>query len=163
MLITFEKTKNVLFENRRILGVAIREGYNKLSDMKEKTNYEHPRQADAERMVSLADEYLGKWDCERVFFTCQTIDTVKAFKEYFGDRAICVSRIRPTYNDLMEGKDLKKRTFEEAFTNEKTYVEEIYLLSQCTSLLCTQNSGVDAAVLMSDGFEKISCLDLGKY
>lgn len=159
----FEINKNILFNGKRVLGVAIREGYNKLEEMKSKYNFNHPRQFDAETMIKYVKIYLEKWNCERVFFTCQTKETVTLFQKYFGENAVCTTRNRPSYTDLLEGDDLELKDYTEAVENEKSYIEEIYLLSQCNCLLCNQNSGVDAAIIMSSGYDRMLCIENGLY
>lgn len=159
----FEMTKNNLFNNNRVLGVAIREGYNKLEELKSKLNFNHPRQLDVESMIDYVCEYLEKWNCDKVFFTCQTIETVEAFNRRFGERAICTKRNRPCYADLSEGDNFKPKEYNDAFFNEKSYIEEMYLLSKCNCLLCNQNSGIDAAIIMSSGYDEMLCIDNGLY
>lgn len=152
-----------LLLGKKVLGVSVREGYMKLNDKKNGVLYGHPRQMNVEDTIKLAAEYMSRWDCSDVFFTCQTSETKQAFEEKFGEHAISVDRERPRYRDLLEGDSLKYKTYEMALENEKGYITEIYLLSRCNSLLCSKNSGSEAAFIMSDGFENFKCIDIGTY
>lgn len=161
MLITY---KGEILGTDRVLGVAIREGYIKLSQREPKRLAGHPVQASVEEMLELAEKYMKLWKCDKVYFTCQTKDTEDKFTEKFGEKAVCHTRNRPKYKDLLEGAELIcAPTDEDAYRHELEYVTEIFLLSNCTSFICSENSGSEAAFIMSNGFEHFMCLDKGVY
>ena len=152
-----------LLKGKRTLGVSIREGYQKASDIKSSVIGGHPIQATIDFMIEEVKRKLNAWNLEQVFFTCQTKETVERFSSVFGDKAVFVDKYRPVYEKLPEGKMLKKREGSKAvINNERKYITEIALLARCTSLICCHNSGSDAAFLMSDGYEHFICLDVGK-
>lgn len=149
---------------KRVLGVSIREGYQKLAKLNIIEVKNHPKQVSIEKMLELVKRYLKEWKCDYVFFTCQTLETVNEFKSEFGERAFCLDKERVAYNDLVEGRDnLIKDKRENAYKKEYDYVTEICLLSRCTSFLCSENSGAEAAFIMSEGFEHFECINEGVY
>ena len=154
---------NILLKGLTCLGISVREGYGKLADMKEDVIRGHPMQADTKELIDYAERKMIEWNLNDVFFTCQTIETVDLFKQRFGDHAICLDRNRPRYADLLEGENLKRRNFETAICNERDYITEISLLSKCNSLICSHNSGSDAAFIMSPGYEHVECIERGIY
>lgn len=161
-LTELQNMKVKLIEGKRVLGVSVREGYIKLAAQWPELIGGHPVQLGIADMVQLTERYMQEWKCEYVFFACQTNDTQKLFEKIFGDRAICLNRKRPSYEELQEGPEIKREQ-EDAVRIEKEYITEMYLLSQCTSFLCSENSGSEAAFIMSKGFENFKCVDLTEY
>lgn len=149
--------------NDNYLGVSVREGYSKLVEMKESVIGGHPIQLDNTKLISLVEKKMKEWNLDHVFFTCQTIDTVNLFDKAFGKQAICFNRERPEYRFLLEGRNLQKRSYEEAVKNERDYIAEMVLLSKCDSLICSHNSGSDAAFLMSKGYNNCLCIENDTY
>lgn len=157
------ETERELFPaGARVLGVSIREGYNKLFQMNSKIAVGHPFQASTEEMLSQAKQRLEEWNCDRLLVTCQTDETVERFRRAFGEQCLYVDRPRYTFEELPEGEHAKKpaRPIDQR-QNELDYIREIYLLSRCTSFLCSRNSGSEAAFIMSEGYEHFYCYDLG--
>lgn len=153
-----------ILKHRRVLGVSVREGYHKLVEMKSGIGKGHALQASNQIMLEDTIKYMKEWNCEYVFLTCQTSDTVGEFVRKFGEQVLYYGRDRKSYTDLAEGDQVRKiKKCDQAFQNEKDYITEIYLLSCCTSLLCSENSGSEAAFIMSKGFEHCYCYDLGTY
>lgn len=156
--------KTELFGNKRILGISIREGYIKLNEKEPGRLQGHPVQASITEILNIAEEYMVKWKCQYIFFSCQTEDTERKFIERFGEKAFCHKRLRPKYKDLIEGSELVNAfSYEEAYEHELDYITEIFLLSKCTSFICSENSGSEAAFLMSEGFENFMCIRKGLY
>lgn len=159
----FEKQRELLGD-KRILGVSIREGYMKLNEKEPEKLKGHPVQASVDEMLEISEMHMKKWECPYVFFTCQTSDTERMFKEKFGDRAISLNRNRTSYEELPEGSELKnKKMKEDAYQHELEYITEMFLLSKCTSFICSENSGSEAAFIMSNGFENFRCIKKGIY
>ena len=65
---------------------------------------------------------------------------------------------------MLDGEEIiSKQSYEKAFANEKYYITEIYLLSKCNCFICSENSGSEAAFIMSAGFEHFLCYENGIY
>jgi len=157
------QTEQALFpQGARVLGVSIREGYAKLFQMNSRIAAGHPFQASTEQLLADAEKRMEQWGCDRLLVTCQTDETVERFRRAFGEQCLYVDRPRYTFEELPEGEHAKKpaRPIDQR-QNELDYIREIYLLSRCTSFLCSRNSGSEAAFIMSDGYEHFYCYDLG--
>lgn len=158
------KTNYAAFmKNRRVLGIAIREGYTKLGEQDRGKVANHPIQAATAEMLELAKRYSKEWNCPYVYVTCQTADTVELFQKEFGMKALFYTKARPAYKDLLEGVALKDVDKKDAKQHEMNYVAEMVLLAQCTSMICSENSGAEGAFIMSEGFEHFLCIDKGRY
>lgn len=156
--------KERILGDKRVLGVSFREGYNKLMEMKSRILWGHPIQKSFTNIIDDIKNYLELWNCEAVFFTCQTTETEKKMKNVFGNKAICYERKRVEYDKLVEGNKVRgNKNYEQAVQNEKDYITEIYLLSNCTSMICSENSGSEGAFILSKGFENFICYDEGTY
>lgn len=158
-----ESQENELISGKRVLGISIREGYIKLNEDEPNKIVGHPRQLEIEQMIRFAKEYKQSWNCEYIFFACQTTEVEELLKKEFKDKAIYVKRDRKNYKDLLEGSQAYVKSYDEGYKNELGYITEIYLLSKCTSFLCSENSGSEAAYIMSNGFENFKCFELGIY
>lgn len=147
-----------ILAGKRVLGIALREGY-KVCFNNTHIGRNHAFQMDADNMIPIAKEKMLEWNCDSVFLTCQADESVAKFRESFGDKLIIYERKR----GIVDGKPAhSQRTQEEERKNELDYITEMNLLSKCCCLLCSQNSGTEAAFIMSDGFEHFECIDIGK-
>lgn len=157
------ETERALFPaGARVLGVSIREGYTKLFQMNSSIAAGHPFQASTEQVLSDAAKRLEQWDCDRLLVTCQTEETIELFRRKFGERCLYVERPRYTFEELPEGGQAKQAIRQvDQRQHELDYIREIYLLSRCTSFLCSRNSGSEAAFIMSEGYEHFYCYELG--
>lgn len=159
-----EDSHKNLLGNKRVLGVSIREGYIKLREEEPQKVVGHPMQMGITELLKFTDKYLSVWNCDYVYFTCQTIETQLLFEKTFGERAIVYNRHRYRYCDLPEGSEaIKNRNNHFSFEHELEYVTEMYLLSKCTAFICSENSGSEAAFIMSEGFEHFICLSRETY
>ena len=160
----FEEKYKELLAQKKVLGVSIREGYQKLAEIKPQGIWGHSIQTPVTQLISDVKKYMEEWDVNTVFFTCQTNETVKAFFDSFGEKACCLDRDRVDYKDMLDGEErISKLPYEKAFANEKDYITEIYLLSKCNCFICSENSGSEAAFIMSAGFEHFLCYENGIY
>lgn len=158
-----EEQEKKLIYGKRVLGISVREGYIKLNETEPERLAGHPRQLEIDQILSYTKKYRKLWNCEYIFFTCQTKDVEELLKKEFKDKAICVERNRKSYEELSEGSQIHVKSYEEGYKNELGYITEIYLLSKCTSFMCSENSGSEAAYIMSDGFENFKCIEAGIY
>lgn len=177
-----KKWYEYLLSGKKVLGVSVREGYTKLSKEFPDWVAGHSIQASRDRMISDAKKYIDEWNLDNIFLTCQMTDTEDMFRNTFGDRLIVFPRKRKQYSELEPLATIKnsisnvqgyRKNFrneitgnvdlkEKEYQNEKDYVTEIYLLSRCNSLLCSHNSGSDAAFIMGN-YENFKCYDIGIY
>lgn len=148
--------KNIL-EGKRVLGISIREGY-EVCFTKTTVGKGHALQANIQNIISDAKEYCKKWNCDYVFLTCQRDETIEVFREIFNERLLTYTRKRTIVDDKAAHS---QRTPQEEYQNELDYITEMVLLSKCTSFLCSENSGSEAAFIMSEGFENMYCYRLG--
>ena len=150
--------------NKRVLGVSVREGYIKLSEGEPQKIAGHPIQTDITELLAFTEKYLSIWNCDYVYITCQTIETQLLFEKKFREKTIIYNRSRCQYCDLPEGSEIiKNKDNYFSFEHELEYVTEMYLLSKCTAFICSENSGSEAAFIMSEGFEHFICLSRGVY
>lgn len=146
-----------LIDGKRILGVAIREGYN-IWFQKTMTGKNHALQEDVKTVVKDVEKKLSEWNCNYVFLACQSVETEKLFESVFKDRLI----IYPRKREMVDGlKAHSQRTKEQEYQNELDYITEMNLLASCTCFICSENSGAEAAFIMSNGFENHKCYSIG--
>lgn len=148
-----------LIRGKRVLGVPVREGYRKLMKEMPQSIQGHSLQAEDAALAEDIKYYLSAWRCDYIFLTCQTMETEVSFKKIFGEKVIVYPRNRKKYDDIERIAQNEK----DEYKNELDYITEVYLLSRCTSLLCSQNSGSEAAFIMSEGYEHMKCYDLGVF
>lgn len=158
-----ENQKKLLLGEKRVLGISVREGYTKLSETEPEKIGGHPRQAGIEQLLDNVRCCSEEWNCKYIFLTCQTKDTVRRFKSEFSERLIYVERDRKSYDELSEGSEINIKSYRDGYKNELEYITEIYLLSKCTCFICSENSGSEAAYIMSEGYEKFKCIECGTY
>ena len=146
--------KRKILDKKKVLGVSIREGYQIWFDHNMASGHAH--QLDAVEMVSNANEKLKEWNCDYIFLMCQSDETVNLFKNIFTDKLL----IYPRKRSIVEGyKAHSKRTISEEMRNELDYITEINILASCNSVLCSNNSGTQAAFIISEGFDHFECLN----
>lgn len=161
------KTYNKLFSKAiegKVLGVSVREGYmiganNMLS------HNSIWGQPDIEAFLEDVEERLMKYGCKYVFVICQAAETIELFKAKFGDKVIHTNRMRRSMKMLGELESSFSHAFDpkiDRVTNTNDYIEEVYLLSKCDSLLCGWTHGNVVAYLLKDGnFEHADFYTLG--
>lgn len=150
--------KTKILSDKRVLGVSVREGYELWFSGKAGIGKGHALQASLEQVINDVIEYLEQWNCQYVFVTCQKEETLQQFKDVFSDKVLFYPRERKMIDGLAAHS---VRNFDEEKRNELDYISEIYLLSNCTSFLCSENSGSEAAFIMSSGYEHFYCYDCG--
>lgn len=153
-----------ILNGKRTLGVSIREGYTRHFEKDPGSVVGHMRQADTKQVLKDAEEILKTWNCDYIFLTCQTNETIRAFRERFGNRLLTIERKLCNYEELAEGKsaamfsqNVRSRN---QLQHEREYITEIYLLSRCQTLLCSENSGSEGAFIMSEGYDFHHCYSL---
>lgn len=150
----------------RILGVSIREGYNKSFALNTELGEQHRIQAKVQKYLEDAEKFMKEWELDYIFVACEAEETAALFYEKFGAKMILYDRKRlkdsqvpSTLYDIGQNyNQIDKRQ------HCIDYIIEIELLSRCTSLVCGATSGNNIAVILKEGFyEHIYCYDLGVY
>ena len=68
-----EKYKELLAQ-KKVLGVSIREGYQKLAEIKPQGIWGHSIQTPVTQLINDVKKYMEEWDVNTVFFTCHLIE-----------------------------------------------------------------------------------------
>ena len=152
----------------RTIGVEIREGYSILH----KLNYElidnHPAQPEMEQFIEDIRTCMRRWNCDRVFVSTESQQTIERLQEAFGEKLIFTERKRKNYAlDTPAALREEELRYYKQLSREQVnidYLKEIYMLSRCTCLLAGRSNSVLAAVLWNGGqYEHYSIYDLGTY
>ena len=150
----------------RTIGVEIREGYSILH----KLNYElidnHPAQPEMEQFIEDIRTCMRRWNCDRVFVSTESQQTIERLQEAFGEKLIFTERKRKNYAlDTPAALREEELRYYKQLSREQVnidYLKEIYMLSRCTCLLAGRSNSVLAAALWNGGqYEHYSIYDLG--
>ena len=172
----FEHLANELFANKRVLGTNIREGYMVIAhgrDNKEASyNGEciagHPVQPDIDTLCEELEKKMKEWDCDYIFAEYQTTYVEKKLIERFGEKFIHTNRFRLEIDELSLdswNEATKKRKDNISMVeNNICYLESIFMLSRCTSLISAKSSGtIVAALWNNDKYEHLEIINNGLY
>lgn len=152
----------------RTLGVEIREGYTILH----KLNYElidnHPAQPEMEQFIEDIRVCMERWNCERVFVSTESQQTIECLQEAFGEKLIFTERMRKNYAlDTPAALREEELRYYQQLSREQVnndYLKEVYILSRCTCLLAGRSNSILAAALWNGGqYEHYYIYDLGTY
>ncbi len=157
------------FSQSRVVGVMIREEFCQSSkdliiDPEQKMLLkDHPTIPEIADIIAKVKEMMDEWGCDRVFLSCACSDTVDMVREELGDKLICLDRPRKT----LKGQYIETgtRAFseyetesleglfppDEVYDKESSYLQEIYMLSKCDSLIYSISGGYLGAMLLKDG------------
>lgn len=156
------------FKHKKILGVAVREGYRYMTLTSEKTVLEnHPILMTPEDSITLTKSYMDKWGYSYIFVICDDKECALKFKQNFGDN--CIEYNRPRSNFFQNGKPVldKKQVHSEygSFSQRnKDYLIEVELLARCDAILSGITSGTEAALFRNNGkYEHVKIYDRGVY
>ena len=173
----FEKTYKKLIYQKRVLGTNIRDEYIALANGRETQSDEykvpidnHPVQEDIEKLINELDNRLKEYNCDYLFLFCETTFVKQLFSKHFGKRLITTDRkLIETDNLVLENynKGEREKMASPSFSmveNNVDYLENIYLLSKCTSLYSSKSSGTMVALLWNnDEYEHSVIINKGKY
>lgn len=157
-----------LIGDTRTIGVEIREGYSILH----KLNYEladnHPAQPEMEQFIEDIKDYMQQWNCDRVFVSTESQQTIECLQEAFGEKLIFTQRKRKNFAlDSPEAFHEEELRYYKQLSREQInidYLKEIYILSRCTCLLAGRSNSILAAALWNGGqYEHYHIYDLGTY
>ena len=78
----------------RILGVSIREGYNKSFALNTELGEQHRIQAKVQKYLEDAEKFMKEWELDYIFVACEAEETAALFYEKFGAKMILYDRKR---------------------------------------------------------------------
>lgn len=168
----FDQTYNNLIKGKRVIGIIIREGYIVLShDKKEILNVDisnHPCQPEFEKMCEILKEKLREWKCDYIYISAEITFTIDYFKKVFGEKIIYTNRDRKIVDNLsvdtIQDAAKKYNVSHSRVEINIDYLEEVYLLSRCTSLLAGKcSASVVAALWNRMKYENLEIIQNGLY
>lgn len=173
----FCETSRRLLGSKRVLGVMIREAYIVLAEGRDsdselyKTHpgiQNHPVQPSVMELIDRLHILLKKWQCEYLYVVCETSFVIEMLKTEFQNRLLYTDRRRKSVNELtLRAYRDAGTTFWNGYSvveSNTDYLEEIYLLSQCTSMISGKCSGSIVASLWNRGqYEQLDFFNKGLY
>lgn len=134
--------------HKRILGVSVRMGYVQGMKLKEKHYKNHYYQPDSiEIFIKDIEYYLELWKCDYVFVSSDDTGSVRQLKEHFGEKLLCLERMRS--NITIEGELTDNPLLDVSIPSNTSYLTELVILSKCTCYLGSRNGGCVIANLMN--------------
>lgn len=176
LLDRFEKKVSKLLKGKRVLGTMIRDNYFFLAAGRDQNDpaYNHPgiewhpKQPTPWELCDILEQKMKDWNCDYIYVIAETSYSLNVFKEKFGDKLIHSGRDVRQIDELNYSK-----YYEAAISYNQThprvqeniyYLEEVYLLSKCTSVIAGKCSGSVVAALWNHGrYENMDILQLGVY
>lgn len=157
-----------LLADKRVIGFSIRDAYVKLSDFKMEVVGGHPVQPSVEFAIRDINRYLKKWNCDHVFISTESNQTLEIMKESFGDKLLYIDRVRRDMNTENEDefRNATRQYFKNTTNQQRTvsYLKEVYLMSRCTCLLGGKSSSTIVACIWNGcKYENRHIYRLGEY
>ena len=177
----FELKYEKLLKNKRVLGTMIRDDYIFLAAGRDQNDpyylnmfskeygiNNHPKQPSPQELCNILEIKMKEWNCDYLYVITETSYSFSVFKERFGERLIHSGREIKQIDELNYSKYIDSaREFNKTHprVNENiAYLEEIYLLSKCTSISAGRCSGSVVAALWNRGeYEHTEILQIGVY
>lgn len=151
-------------KGKRVLGVFLRENFTKDIAYSNKNDQavfsNHPLLPGVKETIEIIKTQLTSWEFDAIFLSTAYADSVKQFKEEFGDKVICIDRERMNINDKrttdfgmgeQEIYEIFMENISYYLNISQTYLKEIVGLSRCNYLLGGASSGMAAALVMNGG------------
>jgi hypothetical protein len=164
-----EHHKNIIgFGIKNILGISVRgTDYSRLRPAG------HAIQPSVETLIQSVKEMSQGWSFEKIFLCTEEEEVVERFNDAFPGRILTIQRRRlravdrSEHSEFKPGEFIGATKFDRAFDKYTTgleYLVEIFLLAECTFLLCGMTSGTAAAIYINGGrYADKKILDLGLY
>lgn len=141
---------------RRILGVSIRRemNYHRYKKSAEFSGYAIP--PELRQVIDDVWKFLKEWNCDYVFAVTDDDEFTHVLQEEFGELLLLCNRQR--FIIFKDGQPAEEQQwyYDESGDIEKQkkrhgmdYIAEITVLSKCTSLICSRNSGNTAAIIIN--------------
>lgn len=149
------KEKSEFNSNKKFLGVAVRG----TEYLKAK---HHSKQMPVEQLIDLAIKRKIVWGLDGIFVTTEEEKTIELFKIKIPDITFLNrNRFTNEYDGSTAVIYLSPKGISR-YETDLDYLTEIYILSQCDSLIGSMNSGFRTAQIWNDGkYSHCELLDLG--
>lgn len=173
----FENTTSLVIGDKRVLGTMVREAYVVFANSRDKGEDEykqhpgiegHPVQPNINKLCEELGTKMNEWHCDYLFAVFETTYTENIFKSYFKEKILYTGRNRVyienlLVSDYMKGRE-KLSKVENPVERNTDYLEEVFLLSKCTSLYAAKCSGSIVAAMWNKGeYENMNIIQNGLY
>ena len=154
-----EKTiQKTLPQGKRILGVPTR------GSEQSKRVIGHHIPITVQEIVPIITQKIQEWHIDYVFVKAEEQETIDYLQEHIPNLLFtdCKRIVKYTTNSAVPASNANVRISQ--YQNLVDYMTDIYILSQCTSLLGTMNNGFYTALLWNNAqFEHVEIIDRGIY
>ena len=154
-----EEYYEAVFGGKKVLGVLIR-GTDYINLKIDGVR----RQATADEMIPVIDEWMEEGGYEKIFLATEDADILHRMREYYGNKLLAVSQRRYRVSDFSEGQflsDLEKQEHKENYEAEVedttvNYYYALVILSKCSAFMVSgQCNGWDVVNALNGGrFER---------
>ena len=135
----------------RVLGVLVRgTDFNVL-----RPQYSTP----LEKALAVSKDLKAQWNCNKIFLATEDYRIVTRFKEEFNDDCLVIDRQYVSYDGRGHLALYHINRENDFFLLGKEYLTQIVILSKCTCLCAMAGNGTAAAMMMSDGYERVAIFD----
>ena len=177
LLVRFNNTCAETIGQKRVLGVMFRESYVVLAEGRDHSSKKykehpgiggHPVQPEIDEYINYIGKLMNEWNCDFVFVVSETYLVLDRIKKAFPGKVLYTNRRRIATDSLTleaysAGEDILNSSIDRVESNYG-YLEEIFLLSKCTSLLAGKCSGSIVAGLWNRGaYEHLKIIQKGLY
>ena len=111
------------------------------------------------KAVAASKDLKAKWNCNKIFLATEDYDIVTRFKEEFADDCLVVDRQYVNYDGRGHLALYHINRKNDFFLLGKEYLTQIVILSKCNCLCAMAGNGTAAAMIMSDGYERVAIFD----
>lgn len=154
-----DQIKKHIWKDEKILGVLCRG-----TDYVRFRPKDHPIQPDIKDVISLSEEIMKKFHCQKVYLATEDISILHIFQERFKDRLIFPREITlPQWKGDKFISEIKIDRKDDHKLKGLEYLTQIVLLSECDYFIGGACGGTYEALLMTKGFEWQHIFDLGVY
>lgn len=173
----FDNKRYNLLNDKRVLGIMVREGYMVLAEGRDSSSKfyaehpgieGHPVQPSLEELCKKIAMSLTAWRCDYVYVVCETSFILDCLEEHFPGKILSTGRRRRQVSELTLDSYMKAQgIFSKDYSMLESncdYLEEVYILSKCTSIIAGKCSGSIVASLWNRGrYEHMEVFNKGVY
>lgn len=173
----FDNKRSKLLNDKRVLGIMVREGYMVLAEGRDnhsKYYLEHPGieghpvQPSIGELCKKIATLLSEWRCDYLYVVCETSFILDWLEERFPGKVLSTGRKRHQVSELSLDTYMKSHeNFSKDYSmleSNYDYLEEVYILSKCTSLIAGKCSGSIVASLWNEAkYEHLEIFNKGLY